>query len=390
MKNNLSAPSEILNKITFLIELIKDKKIEGYDLFDGADSFLNKVLKGNLLNRVLIQTLVRLPINIRPLIGIKKQSNAKIISDLLVTLLMLKKPEKTFDITINDLYNKLFDLKSSKTKLLAWGLPFNFYSRNGAMLKDTPNVITSYYAGNSVFKYYSLKEDNEVYQKLIQLTNFFTQEVGYKEYKEGICFGYYPGNQKPIHNSNILVGSLIAKISTIKNEINLLEIARKAINYSCSKQNEDGSWFYGELPNLKWIDNFHTGYNLEGLFDYINFTGEKEFENFLIKGFNYYLENFFHNGFIPKYYNNRLYPIDSQTIAQTILILTLLSEYDKRATGILNKLIPWVLENFYNEKGYFYFRKYRYYWIRTPYLRWSTTPMLVALSTYIKKFELYE
>ena len=56
-----------------------------------------------------------------------------------------------------------------------------------------------------------------------------------------------------------------------------LQVARSAMKYSCSRQLADGSWWYAEEPKFRWIDNFHTGYNLDSLDYYIQATGEEEF-----------------------------------------------------------------------------------------------------------------
>ncbi|MEI2749896.1 MAG: hypothetical protein V9E88_14190 [Ferruginibacter sp.] len=59
-------------------------------------------------------------------------------------------------------------------------------------------------------------------------------------------------------------------------ETELLSVAKKVVAFCCNQQKEDGSWSYGTLPFHQWIDNFHTGYNLECIADYMKFTGDKE------------------------------------------------------------------------------------------------------------------
>ena len=46
-------------------------------------------------------------------------------------------------------------------------------------------------------------------------------------------------------------------------------VAKEAIKYSCTRQLPNGAWLYGEDPMNHWIDNFHTGYNLDALKCYI-------------------------------------------------------------------------------------------------------------------------
>src|SRR6185437_8928886 len=48
-----------------------------------------------------------------------------------------------------------------------------------------------------------------------------------------------------------------------------------------------GSWYYGEKPTQKWVDNFHTGYNLSGLRQIDNALGTDEFQSCIQKGFEF-------------------------------------------------------------------------------------------------------
>ena len=50
--------------------------------------------------------------------------------------------------------------------------------------------------------------------------------------------------------------------------------AKKSINFCIKKQNKNGSWIYGDQNHHKWIDNFHTGFNLVGINDYQFFSND--------------------------------------------------------------------------------------------------------------------
>ena len=75
--------------------------------------------------------------------------------------------------------------------------------------------------------------------------------------------------------------------------------------------------WYGEDPNDHWIDNFHTGYNLDSLWRYIASTGDDAWRPSLRRGLDFYKRNFFEDNGCPKYYHNRRYPVDSQCAAQS-------------------------------------------------------------------------
>src|SRR5690606_12634898 len=104
-------------------------------------------------------------------------------------------------------------------------------------------------------------------------------------------------------------------------ETKLVEEARKGVAYCCNHQNINGSWQYSRLSFHKWIDSFHTGYNLEGIAEYQKYSSDKSFSKNLELGLRFYLENFFLDDGTPKYYHNKIYPIDIHSPAQFILTL---------------------------------------------------------------------
>ena len=65
-----------------------------------------------------------------------------------------------------------------------------------------------------------------------------------------------------VHNANFLGAALLCRVYKHSGEKKFLEPALKVARYSAAKQHDDGSWDYGESPTQRWVDNFHTGYNL--------------------------------------------------------------------------------------------------------------------------------
>jgi hypothetical protein len=128
------------------------------------------------------------------------------------------------------------------------------------------------------------------------------------------------------------------------------------MDYSCSRQLQNGAWYYGESPDRHWIDNFHTGYNLDSLKCYIESTGDKAFQGNLERGFKYYVGHFFEPDGTPKYYHNKTYPIDMQCAAQAIETLTHFSDHDKSAMPLAQKVARWTIDHMQDETGYFYYR----------------------------------
>ena len=80
----------------------------------------------------------------------------------------------------------------------------------------------------------------------------------------------------------------LARTAKYTNNTEYMDYAKMAMAYCCSKQNSDGSWFYGEERKFHWIDNFHTGYNLDALKSYINYSDDTDYEKNLRHGFYFF------------------------------------------------------------------------------------------------------
>ena len=176
---------------------------------------------------------------------------------------------------------------------------------------------------------------------------------------------------------------LLSQVYSVTKDTNLLNEANRTVDYVMRNQNENGSWSYSKGDARKWVDNFHTGYILDALNDFIYYTNSKVYKTNLEEGFNFYLRNFFHNGEIPKYYENSLYPVDSTAIAQSILTLARFGNQD-----LAVKAAFWGIENMSCDKGYFYFQKTKMYFNKISYMRWVNAWMLTALSYLLYKIKI--
>ena len=58
---------------------------------------------------------------------------------------------------------------------------------------------------------------------------------------------------------------------------------------------------------------------------------------------------------------------------------------NKKYLNLMNNVVKNTIDNLYSGKGYFYYKKEKYYTNKSSYLRWSTAPMLVALLHYYQQ-----
>ena len=162
-------------------------------------------------------------------------------------------------------------------------------------------------------------------------------------------------------------------------------------NYSVKAQQTDGAWVYGVGWKQKWIDSFHTGYNLLALNDYIKFTGERKYSENLKRGYSFYLNNFFSEEGFVKYYHNKIYPLDCHAFAHAIITLSTLSNLSERSIPILEKVTKQAIKIFWDENlGYFYYKKGKYILNKIDYIRWVQIWMFYALTEYLAEESKFE
>jgi hypothetical protein len=126
------------------------------------------------------------------------------------------------------------------------------------------------------------------------------------------------------------------------------------------------------------VDNFHTAYVLDSLDDFVKLAGGEDARPALDRGFRYYEENFF-EGDVPKYFQDSLYPVDIHCVSQSIITMVRFGRVEKA-----RRVAEWALANMWNEEGYFYYRKNRFWTNRNDYVRWSQAWMMLALALLLK------
>ena len=201
----------------------------------------------------------------------------------------------------------------------------------------------------------------------------------------GDCISYLAGAKSSIHNSNMLGAALLARTARHTGNREFLQVARSAMEYSCSRQLPDGSWWYGEEEKHHWIDNFHTGYNLDSLACYIENSGDEEWRHRLQRGLKFFKANFFEADGCPKYYHSRKFPVDSQCAAQAIDTLALLSGEDAECLPLALKVARWTIANMQHPDGHFYYRQYPLMKAKTPMLHWGQATTFKGLAMLYEK-----
>jgi len=211
---------------------------------------------------------------------------------------------------------------------------------------------------------------------------YILNELYWTEDDSTAGFSYpLPSLRSRVHNANFLGAALLCRIYKHSGEKKLLGPALKVARNSAAQQHADGSWDYGEASTQRWVDNFHTGYNLCALRSICEYAGTSEFEAPIRRGFEFYQKNFFQEDGAPKYFHNRTYPIDIHSVAQSIITLLAFKDLHEQNAHLARSVYRWAMNHMWDERGYFYYQVYPFKTIRISYMRWSQAWMCLALST---------
>jgi len=326
---------------------VEDHDYKGYEPFDGLSSFLRPLTFRNLfLERLLQQVIRQSPINLRPFLGVKSQESTKGRGYMAWGYLKMFTATggEGYKVKAENCLNWLLEHKSPKFESLSWGNHFDFSSRSGRYSKDEPILVWTALIGQAFLDAFELLGDRRYFEAAKSVCDWILA-LPREKTDSGTCISYLSFKQSSIHNSNMLGAAMLARTAKHTNDEEARKVAREAMEYSCTRQLAKGGWYYGEAPMHHWIDNFHTGYNLDSLKCYIESNADKSFERNLLLGFEYFKNNFFGENGRPKYYQNRTYPVDSQCVSQSIETLANFSDVDAASLKLALKVSEWTIEN---------------------------------------------
>jgi rhamnogalacturonyl hydrolase YesR len=386
LKKGEAIDTFILNdSLQRLLSFCAKKDWKGYDPYDGLNTPWRKVLLlgGKILRILLIQSLKRSPLNLRKFLFIREDHNPKGLG------LFLSAVARLYDHCGEERYKKLayqfIDLLLEKKSMgysgICWGYNFDWQSKAFFLPKYTPTVVATSFIANAFLDAHQVFKEEQFLKIARSSCDFICHDLNRTYGKDSFCFSYSPLDKTTIHNANILGAHLLARTASFTQEDELKKTAFDSIKFVIDHQNSDGSWYYGSQAYHRWIDNFHTGFVLESLFDYINLTSIRELRSNLVRGLKFYRDNFFLSDGTPKYYHNRIYPIDAHSCAQSIITLVELGSVSEQNQQLAEKVALWTIANLQDSKGYFYYQRSSLLTNRIAYMRWSQAWMLKALVT---------
>lgn len=384
----------IKDKVNKSLEILKayieKEKFKGWDPYDGLTSKLVRITPfyyfkiGRL---AWIQFFKRSPRNFRKLFLIPKMYNPKALGLLLSGYCNLykKEPKEEYLDTINFLKDRLFELRTPGFSGDCWGYSFPWQSRVFFQKTYSPTIIPTAFIGNALMDAYDVTGDQKILESAISTSEFIKKDLNRTPGKDDtFIFSYSPFDNTQVFNASLLAVRHLIRVYSYTKDEELLKLSKQAVQFVCDQQKEDGSWIYGLADIQTWIDSFHTGYNLEAIFDYQRFSGDNSFNDHIEKGLDYYVNTFFTKEGRSIYYHDKEWPVDAHAPTQLMVTLAKMNKQEEYK-DLLDRVINWTIDNMQHDDGYFYYRMNEDGVNKIPYMRWVQAWMFYALSYYQEK-----
>jgi hypothetical protein len=376
---------------------IDEQDDRGWDPHDALMSpLLRPIARVNRwVGVALLQTVKRSPVNLRPLLGVRRGINPKGMGLLLIAATERWLRTGSAD-AAEEAARLAVWLRENATPGYAgpaWGYNFDWPNRNFLAPAGTPTVVNTSVialalrdaAASGVLRVTGCDVDGRAMARAS--CDFLLRDLQTEGGPDELIFSYTPLDRSAVHNASTWAAWLLAACASDTGERALRDSALAAARYTARRQRDDGSWPYGVGRRISWVDNFHTGFVLDALNAVGGLLRVAEFEDAIARGYVYWRERMFDPDGAPRYYDTTRWPVDSHAVAQAAL--THLRIAPEREAGLERAaaVLEWGIDHMLDPGGWFHYQLRRTGPVRTPFLRWSQAWMLHALEAYLLRKE---
>jgi hypothetical protein len=341
----------------------------GADPYEGMNAPLARIARTRKMRQAVTQAYRRFPVTPPPPLHAKPRRNAKAVALVLSGYAAHDFPGGAEQRA--RCVEQLRTLNMRSAPAAAWGYHFDFQSRWGRYGAGDPNAIATCFAVGALI-------DAGEPELALAARPFLADDL-WQDEDIGPYFGYVGHGAVLIHNANAMICGALARLHEIEPDDEIAGRVRRATATTAGFQRSDGSWPYGEGRSLGWVDNFHTGYTLEGLYEVERVLGGGS--EAIARGYEYWNRELFTPDGRARARNDRLYPLEAHSFATAIDTLVVLRERFpdavERATRIADAAVR---ELWLPRRRYFAFERWARWTNRRAFVRWTNAPMFRALA----------
>lgn len=267
-----------------------------------------------------------------------------------------------------------------------WGYPFDWETKTGVIRGGIPLITTIPYAYEAFSQVYGLDGNPKWLPIMESIADHVLNSYREMEIAPGVTScGYTPAADDPcgVINASAYRAFLLTKAGIELSRPELLEPARRNLDFVLRSQNADGSWPYAVNANRDFVDHFHTCFVLKALAKIENLTECSACTAAIARGVRYYTKNLFDADGLPRPFSRRprltVYRRELYDYAECINLSTLLRgrfpELDRLVSGVVMD----VLERWQKPDGSFRSRQLLLGWDNVPMHRWAQAQLFRSL-----------
>jgi polysaccharide biosynthesis protein VpsJ len=351
----------------------------GPDPYEGLNSPLGRITVGRRPRQAVIQASKRLPIPPPWPLRAKPRANAKALGLVLSgyctpRFASADRQRRSLKSRIERLGIEL----SGGT--IAWGYPFDAQTRHLFYSSGTPNAIATCFVDEALLDLHTATGDGEAAELALRSRTFLLSLLA-RDPSGNAYFSYVDGGSELVHNANVMVAGMLARMHALEPDVVAAEAALEAVRTAEVLQPATGIWPYGERDDLGWADNFHHAYILDGLLatDAILGAGGDALE----RGISAWREHFFGPNDEARFYPDTDYPIEAHSYASAIDCLCGVAarRKDRESLEFAGRLAQAAIRDLWlPDDGRFAFRRTARGLNKREFVRWTNAPMFRALA----------
>lgn len=359
---------------------------KGFDKHDALNSPLLETLFGwNRITRLLsVQAVMRSPVNIRPLLGTRPTFNPKGLALFVRALLDRYAIDRDARhlARVQALVAQLDAMAvATPSGGRAWGYQYPWQDLGFFAPRGTPNAVVTCFVCEAFLAAHRELGDPAYLARVEAAIPFFLGDLQkLKDEPEELCLSYMPlPMTMRVMDVSILIASVLAQHAKQSGDPRHVDTARRLACYVVRRQTPYHAWWYTDPPEDSPIrhDNYHTGFILDALEDYMDATGERQWQPQYDAGLRFYAERLFEPDGAPRWMSDQAYPYDIHGAAQGILTF---SRHLDTYGPLARRITAWALGTMYDPAGRFYHQRTRWYTKTFTQMRWCNAWMVRGLA----------
>ncbi|WP_411968986.1 antibiotic ABC transporter permease [Haloferax sp. YSSS75] len=372
------------------LEYSRERDYTGWDYGDGMSSRLLNVLpfENKWVNLAVQELVKRPPINVRPLFLVEKRRNYKGTALFTIANLNYHHYLDASDVSADvDYLNEarqladwLVDNRSIGYHGFCGGHKHEIQHLEKKGVPNDPDVVSTSFAVKALLE---ASPYDPIYAPIARTaSDFAVEDLNYREVDGGAKINYHMNHPDTYYtiNSGALGARLFVDLYDHFGDEADLERATKILDFIADHQADIGGWTYRIPASSSHLsmDNHHNGFVLDAFLRYRAVTGSARYDETLERGLAFYRTTLFDPDGAPNWDESKSYPRDIHAAATAIAVFS--AAGDLQTAG---QILQWTLENLYAGDGRFYYRKHRFYTVRTTLMRWAQAWMAYAMSEYL-------